>query len=268
MQSRTDLLEKAIEAHGGLALWQSVGEVRAKVSGGGFGFAAKFQGRALHRLQGRALHGFQGRAPHAEEAVGFGDDGEVRVSTATPRTILAPYPGPGRRGLFEADLVRIESEDGQVLAERRNPRAAFRDFRRNLWWDHLDLLYFRGYALWNYLNAPFLLLRPGIEYRELPPWDEKGERWRRLAVTFPPDLPTHSREQVFYFDAAGLLRRLDYTAEPFGSYAKSANYAWRHQTFSGLVVPTRRTVLLRKPSGRPRPWPTLVWIKLDQVTLG
>jgi hypothetical protein len=254
MQSRTDLLDKAIEAHGGLALWQSVGEVRAKLSGGGFGFAAKFQGRALHR----AVRG----------GVAAGDDGEVRVSTTTPRTILAPYPGPGRRGVFEADLVRIESEDGRVLAERRNPRAAFGDFRHNLWWDPLDLLYFRGYALWNYLTAPFLLLRPGIEYQEVPPWDEKGERWRRLAVTFPPDLPTHSREQVFYFDAAGLLRRLDYTAEPFGSYAKSANYAWQHQTFSGLVVPTRRDVLLRKSTGRPRPWPTLVWIKLDQVTLG
>lgn len=248
MQSRTDLLEKAIEAHGGLARWQSVGEVRAKVSGGGFGFAAKFP--ASPAKPRGALRG------------------EARVSTATPRTILAPYPGPGRRGLFEADLVRIESEDGQVLAERRNPRTAFRDFRHNLWWDHLDLLHFVGYALWNYLNTPFLLLWPGIEYREVPPWDEKGEHWRRLAVTFPPDLPTHSREQVFYFDAAGLLRRLDYTAEPFGSWARCANYAWQHQTFSGLVVPTRRKVLLRKSSGRPRPRPTFVWIKLDQVTLG
>jgi len=45
-----------------------------------------------------------------------------------------------------------------------------------------------SYALWKYLNAPFLLLRPGIEYREVRPWDEQGERWRRLAVTFPPDL--------------------------------------------------------------------------------
>lgn len=44
MQSRADLLEKAIEAHGGLALWQSAGEVRARVSGSGFGFSAKFPG--------------------------------------------------------------------------------------------------------------------------------------------------------------------------------------------------------------------------------
>jgi hypothetical protein len=149
MQSRTDLLEKAIEAHGGLALWESVGEVRAKVSGGGFGFAAKFPASPAEPR--RALRG------------------EARVSTATPRTILAPYPGPGRRGLFEADLVRIESEDGPVLAERRNPRTAFRDLRHNLWWDHLDLLHFVGYALWNYLNTPFLLLRPGIEHREVSP---------------------------------------------------------------------------------------------------
>lgn len=72
MQSRTDLLEKAIEAHGGLARWQSAGEVRAKVSGGGFGFAAKFP--ASPAKPRGALRG------------------EARVSTATPRTILAHTP--------------------------------------------------------------------------------------------------------------------------------------------------------------------------------
>ena len=163
--------------------------------------------------------------------------GEARVSTATARTIVAPYPGLGRRGLFEADLVRIESKDGQVLAERRNPRTAFRDFRHNLWWDPLDLLHFVGYALWNYLNAP---------RRTCPPLTRAGLLFRRR----------------------GAARRLDYTAEPFGSWATCANYAWQHQTFSGLVVPTRRKVLLRKSWGGPDPWPKLVWIKLDQVTLG
>jgi hypothetical protein len=36
---------------------------------------------------------------------------------------------------------------------------------------------------------------------------------------FPPSVPTHSREQVFYFNQAGLLQRLDYTPSISGREA-------------------------------------------------
>jgi hypothetical protein len=169
--------------------------------------------------------------------------------------------------VFEPNVVRIESETGEVLAERENPRAAFQRLRRKLWWDDLDMLYFGGYALWGYISAPFMFRRPGFEAEELEPWNEQGERWRRLRVVFPPDIPNHSREQTFYFDEKGLLRRLDYTAEVFGSWAKAAHYCEEHENFAGLVVPTRRRVVPRKRNGRPRRGPTLVWIHMNGVRL-
>lgn len=235
------LLEEAIEAHGGMGRWQGVREIVARARSGGFALASRFKPRAFRAY-------------------------EVRVSTVEPRAVISPYPGPGRRGVFEGARVKIESDAGAVLAERVNPREAFRRLRRQIWWDHLDALYFGGYALWNYFCAPFLLRRPGFELQELEPWEERGERWRRLRVAFPPDVPTHCREQIFYFGAGGLLRRLDYTAEVFGGWAKAAHYCREHRSFAGLVVPTRRRVLPRAPSGRPRPWPTLVWIEIDDVT--
>src|SRR5437588_862305 len=81
-----------------------------------------------------------------------------------------------------------------------------------------------AYAIWTYVSAPFVFLREGYELRQLDPWEEQGERWRRLAVRFPQGVQTHSREQVFYIDPRGLIRRHDYTAEPFGSWARAAHY--------------------------------------------
>lgn len=192
---------------------------------------------------------------------------EARLATSEPRTVISDYTGPGRRGVFTPEGVRIESGSGETLSERSNPREAFRSFRHNLWWDDLDLLYFVGYALWGYMAAPFVFARPGFEVREAGTWDEDGERWSRLEVTFPPEVPNHSRQQTFYFDEAGLLRRLDYTAEVFGSWAKAAHYCWEHREIAGLVVPTRRKVLPRKRNGRPRPRPTLIWIEIEHVEL-
>lgn len=235
-----DLLTAVLEAHGGVARWRSVSEIRARLGSGGVALATKWKPRAFRAY-------------------------EATITTAEPRVVIAPYPGPGRRGVFEAAAVSIESEAGAVLARRENPRALFRGLRRKLWWDHLDALHFAGYALWNYFTAPFLFLSPGVAAHEIEPWEEGRERWRRLHVTFPPGLPTHSREQVFYFDAAGLLRRHDYTAEVFGGWATAAHYSSAHRTFSGLVFPTRRRVYPRRADGRPRPFPTLVWIDVDDV---
>ena len=80
-------------------------------------------------------------------------------------------------------------------------------------WSDLQLAYFAGYAMWTYLNTPFLLARPGVESEEGDPWQESGETWRRLNVRFPADIATHSTEQSFYFDQQGLLRRQDYNVE-------------------------------------------------------
>ncbi len=242
MTTALGLVHESVEAHGGLARWQAVREVRARCRSGGLALASRLQPRAFSRY-------------------------EVRISTAEPRAVVSPFPRAGRRGVFTGDTVRIESESGVTLAERRHARAAFAGFRRKIWWDALDALHFGGYALWNYFCAPFLLLRPGFVLEELPSWEERGERWRRLRVLFPPAVPTHCREQVYYFDAGGLVRRLDYTAEVFGRWARAAHYCHDHRDAGGIIAPRRRRVVPRALSGRPRSGPTLVWIEVDDVAL-
>jgi hypothetical protein len=153
---------------------------------------------------------------------------------------------------------------------RRNPRAAFAGLsglRRNVRWDALDAAYFAGYAWWNYLSTPILLTRDGVTVTEGDTWPEAGEQWRRLEVSFPADIHTHSQRQTFYVDAAGLIRRHDYVAQPVGRWARAAHYCDDHRDFSGLVFPTRRRVRPRGPGGRSLPHPILVALDIDHIDI-
>jgi hypothetical protein len=237
----TELVEQTIAAHGGLPLWESAGEVSVQISSGGLAFASKLQGHAVR-------------------------DVEARISTGYQRVVFSPYPQPGQVGILERDgTVRIETDGGELVEVRHNARGAFADLRHKLWWDRLDILYFGSYAMWTYISTPFVFAREDYQLRELDPWQEDGERWRRLAVTFPEHVHTHSREQVFYIDASGLIRRHDYIAEPLGGWARAAHYCMEHRPVGGLIVPTRRRVYPRRSDGRRRAGPLLVWIDVAEA---
>jgi hypothetical protein len=239
-----ELAERTIAAHGGLELWEGASEVRAQLSSGGLAFASKLQGSAVR-------------------------DVEARVSTSSQRVIFEPYPRAGQRGVLAQDgSVRIETDAGELVEARENPRGAFTDARHKLWWDRLDILYFGTYAMWTYISTPFVFARDDYELAELDPWEEQGERWQRLAVRFPEHVQTHCREQVFYIDANGLIRRHDYTAEPLGSWANAAHYCFEHKSFGGVIIPTRRRVYPRRRNNRRRAHPLLVWIEVPTATIG
>jgi len=238
-----DVVEQAVAAHGGLDLWEGAEEISVQISAGGLAFASKLQGHAVRDVQ-------------------------VRIATRGQHVIFTPYPTAGHRGvLLEDGTVRIETDGGEIVQEREHARDAFGDLRHKLWWDRMDILYFGTYAIWTYLSTPFIFVREDYQVRELDPWVEDGERWRRVAVTFPAHIHTHSREQVFHIDEAGLIRRHDYTAEPIGDWARAAHYCLDHQSFDGLVVPTRRRVYPRKPNNERRAHPRLVWIDVSSATV-
>src|SRR5713226_2108102 len=116
------------------------------------------------------------------------------------------------------------------------------------WKPNLDLAYFSGYAIWNYLNSPFLFLLPGVETEEIEPWDEHGEQRRRLTVTFPDSIATHCSEQVFHIGSDGLISRMDYSAAVTGG-VPTAHYSSDYRDFDGIKIATRRRAYRRNPDG-------------------
>lgn len=241
--SEGDLLQLILDAQGGLDRFQNADAITVRMHGSG----AVVRGKRWGRIPG---------------------DIQVECATHEQRSVVSPFPRPGQRGLFTPSEVRIESvEDGSCISSRTDPRSRFPGGRRLLWWDDLDFLYFTGYAMWGYMCAPYTFLWPEVVTREVEPWEQDGETWRRLEVTYPPGMHTHSRRQTYYFDPTGLLRRNDYTAEVFGSFAKSAHMCFEHEELDGLVVPTKRRVYSRGRSNKPRAFPTLVRIDIASIEL-
>lgn len=238
----TRLLDIAIEAHGGWDRWQQVKGVSAHVTVGG----------ALWQLKGWP---------------GVFADAHATIDTRRPQLTFGPLPEHGRHTLFEGERVAIVGADGKEIESRGAPRQSFAGHEPPTPWDALHLAYFTGYAMWGYLTAPFLFCNPAFEIEELAPWDENGQIWRRLKVLYPEGFHAHCREQVFYFDETGLLRRNDYRVDIVNSGNTSAHYTSGQKEFGGIVFPTSRRVYPIGPDNRPITDRILVSIDIHSIEL-
>src|SRR5262249_47365178 len=151
--------------------------------------------------------------------------------------------------LADPERVVVSDTSDTVVEERVDPRRSFAGYDERSKWDSLQTGYFLCYSLWNALTAPFLLSYPGVSAREIDAHQEGDETWRRLHVTFPTSIATHSPEQVFYFDESGMQRRLDYSLEVDGGRPMS-EYTHDPKTVDGIVAPSRRRTLLRQEEGK------------------
>jgi hypothetical protein len=235
-----DLLKLAIEGHGGLRRWEQF--TRFRVAGSITG--------AIWALKGQ---------PGLLDGVVL--EGEARDQRLT----ITPFPRPGQYATWEPYRQAIATADGVPVAERRDPAAAFAGTTRQAPWDELQAAYFAGEANWNYFVAPFLFARSDFVTEEIAPWSEDGQSWRALLVTYPDTIVAHTRRQTYYFDSAGLLRRLDYPVDIMGGGA-AVHYPSEYREFGGIMVPTRRRVFVRRADGSPVHDPVSVAIDFTNVT--
>jgi hypothetical protein len=237
----SELLDLTINGHGGLERWNKVKTIDGDMSITGSLWARKGWPDALR-------------------------DVRVTVETKSQMTSYRPFTDPNRRSVCRPDLTVIETLDGQIIKDRRDPRLAFQGHTVETRWDDLNLAYFSGYAMWNYLNAPFIFTLPGVKTEEIERWNEGGEERRRLKVTFPDAVATHCSEQVFHIDGEGLIRRLDYSAEVTGNIP-TAHYTSDYRDFDGIKLPTKRRALRRKPDGTAIPDFVAVAIDIADIRL-
>jgi hypothetical protein len=234
------IVKEVIEAHGGMGYWRGLEALEAESSARGFLFTAK-------------------RRPVLDHL-------RVRAYTREPRFAFLDFPEPSQSAeLIGNDEVLIKDADGRTIARRLQPRAAFRGVRRLFHWDDLDFTYFAGYATWNYLTTPFIFMREGFVFGGPGAVEAGPAPLFRLPVTFPDDIPSHCKRQIFYFDQERLLRRLDYTAEVVGRWAHAAHLCGRYRTFGGIRAPTRRRVLPLFFGRKPLPGPTLISLEVHDI---
>lgn len=235
----SDLLDFAVKAHGGLDAWRRLQSVSIDLSIGG----------ALWDLKGQA---------------GLFTVATYEADLRRQRATLGHFRDPDRLVRFSPKRLSLETRDGTALAVRENPRSEFAGHVNETPWDELHAAYFTGYALWTYLTLPFLYTYPGFETEEITPWKEEDEQWRRLRVTFPDSVASHTQEQVSYFGPDGLLRRHDYAVDVLGG-SEGAHYVDDFHDHDGIKVPYRRRVYPRGPDNVRLAEPLLISIDISAV---
>jgi hypothetical protein len=236
------LLEFIINAHGGREIWNKFETVSARITCGGVLWSMKQQPGILETIY-------------------------VTSSTKKEATSHYPFINQDWKTSFEPGRIAIENNNGEVIEELLNPRESFNGHVTETPWDRLQLAYFAGYAMWTYFNAPFNFTDPGYSLRELQPWEENGEEFRRLEVIFPPHIATHSALQTFYIDKEGLIRRHDYTVDVAGR-STAAHYLSDYIEVQGIKIATKRMVYVRLEDNAPLyPEPLLVSIDLSEINL-
>lgn len=236
----SDLLALAVESHGGLDRWNRFRTIDARLSIGGAIWSFKRQAGLFDGVVFSAeLHG-------------------ERVS-------YQPFTAPNLRSVFVPGRLSLETLDGELKTAWDRPRSHFSGLAYEAPWEPLHAVYFASCATWTYLTQPFLYTYPGFSTEEIAPWEENGEVWRRLKVTFPDYIATHTREQITYFGSDGLMRRHDYDVEVLNG-ASGANYPLAYKSFEGIQVPTARRIFGRGKGNEKIPEPLLVAIDIAEVT--
>src|SRR6202049_1488446 len=234
-----DLLQVAVDAHGGLARWNRLKTVKASVSITG----------AIWQVKGK---------PDALKDISI--EAELHKER-----LMTHFNGQGLGTVFEPRRITVQTESGRLVDSRDDPRSSFRGHTPETPWDDMHVAYFSSYCPVNYLTIPFLYTYPGFMTEELAPWEENGEQWRPLKVIVPDSIASHSREQGVYFGPDGLLRRRDYTVDVMGG-AAGLNYASDYRNVDGIVVPTKRRVYSPDANKQKIPDPVLVAIDIRYIS--
>jgi hypothetical protein len=232
----TDLLEFAIDAHGGMDRWNQLNSVQGEFSIGG------------------AIWGFKG-------VPGVFGDITVALDLHTERVTIDPVADPDTHTVFAEGRLELVSTSGDIVETVDDPKEAMARLAYDAPWNALDAAYFASEAWWTYLTAPFLFTYPGFRVDEVAPFTEDGLDYRTLKVRFPDNIDSHTAEQFFHFDDAGLLFRHTYTVDILDG-ATGANYPSNYENIDGIAVPMVRRIYGYEENLQKTPEPVLVAIDI------
>ncbi|WP_157745859.1 hypothetical protein [Micromonospora purpureochromogenes] len=144
-----DLVNAIIEAHGGLDRYQ------------------QFSSATAHFRSGGALWAIKGHE-------GIFNPAAVRVDLRREHASHYPFKAPDLHTSFTAQRVAVESDTGEVKAERLNPRASFAGHVLETPWDDLDVAYFRRLRHVDVPDVPVHLREARLPYRRAVSGDGGG----------------------------------------------------------------------------------------------
>ena len=235
----SDLLALALKAHGGLQRWDELTSATGRFAIGG------------------AIWGFKGVS-------GVLADITVDLELRSERVTLNPVGGVDTHTVFTDGRLELRSKPGDLVATVDDPKDVMARLPYDAPWTAMDAAYFASEAWWTYLTAPFLFTYNGFEVEEVQPFVEAGVSYRTLKVAFPEAVDSHTAEQFFHFDEAGLLFRHTYTVDVLDG-ATGANYPSGWKIIDGITVPTVRRIYGYDTNRQRIPEPVLVSLDISEL---
>lgn len=234
-----EVVEQAIEAHGGLDRWRRAARLDVELTAGGMAFVAKGRRKAA------------------------GKPMTASIETGTAEVMMRPFFEHGQWvGHYTTEQLKItDKASGSIIDEcetASRPRSALRSLAL---WSDLDQLFFAGYALSHYYRLPFSLLDDRIALGPVTTQDGN----RRFTATFPPELYSHSPEETFHFDDTDRLVRHDYTARFLAPGARGAHLSMDYRMHDGLAFAGRRRVLLNAFGRATKP--AVLWLDIHHAAV-
>lgn len=220
-----DLIKRICAAHGGLDRWKLVESIELQLDIFGPILITKFKSPWLSNIT-------------------------ANVFTDKPYVSIHNFPEEGHTGIFDGFQVYIYNANDKIYCERNYSNPEQLKAKPRLHWDHMDLIYFLGHALWGNSCSPTILTDQSFNVeqgKDIKSFD--GKILSTLHVHYPNHIPTHSKKQVFYFNQQGLLCRNDYTADAPSALAIGSHFYDDYKKIDGLVIPTHRTVFPRLWNG-------------------
>jgi hypothetical protein len=218
-QKSKSICTKAIDRHGGWSAWENLGAVRIKPLW----------------LRG-LLPSIKGYPKTFKLPEYF------EVYAKKRRTIFHEFLASGCLGIFDHGNLEIRKSEN-ILSSIGQARRNYHGISKIKFWQPVDCLYFFGYAWITYLSSPFIF--PELKLLKSFKHHEGDQVWDALVLQFPADFDAHSRQQTFYFDETGLLRRNDYHADIVGRWAMGAHYSEGYKKVEGIEVALKRRVYIR-----------------------
>ena len=232
-------LDKVIDAHGGLERWNQLDRVHA------------------HVIQDGVLWALNGHPGQLADVFVTADLDEQWVSHE-------PFGTLNLRSLYTPDQAIIEETSARPDESLESPRESFAGHTLETPWTDLQLVYFVSTSMWTYVTQPFTYALPGFETAEIESWDENGEGWRRLRVTWPVRPVGHSRIQKSTSattDSSGASIMRSTSPGGLGGRTCSRN---THAS-QGSWVFARHIIFAREDQDNVMPDPLMVSISMDQA---
>lgn len=242
MSNISKLIDQIVDAHGGMEQWNKVEEINVTARTGGLLPLSKLKYSSLSKVN-------------------------FTVFPKKNQTVFNDFPELGSKGVFENGSVYIENGAGEIEEERENPRDEFKKITKKLYWDYLDTIYFTGYGAWNYMCIPFIFKQYDFNFSSADSIEENGEVLEGINVIYPDEIHTHCKEQTFYYDKFGFLRRTDYTSDVIGAWAHAADYCYDYVKYGELSFPLSRKVFMKKSDGTHVDFPVVIWIKILNINI-